>query len=66
MRSPSGKLYACCDKGDGHLYLYTIEDEKLKLLSRTLTAVPGSEPRHWAFHPTKSNLFINHEHSPGD
>ena len=66
MRSPSGKLYACCDKGDGHLYLYTIRNGKLKLLSRTLTDVPGSEPRHCAFHPTKPYLFINHEHTPGD
>lgn len=66
MRSPSGTLYACCDKGDGHLYLYTIADGKLKLLSRTLTDVPGSEPRHCAFHPTKPYLFINHEHTPGD
>lgn len=66
MRSPSGKLYACCDKGDGHLYLYAIEGEKLRLLSRTLTDMPGSEPRHCAFHPTLPYLFVNHEHTPGD
>lgn len=66
MRSPSGKLYACCDKGDGHLYLYAIENGKLKLMSRTLTDTPDSEPRHCAFHPTKPYLFINHEHTPGD
>ena len=66
MRSPSGKLYACCDKGDGHLYIYTIADSKLKLLSRTLTDKPGSEPRHCAFHPTLPYLFVNHEHTPGD
>lgn len=66
MRSPSGRLYACCDKGDGHLYLYTIQDGKLKLLSRTLTDLPGSEPRHCAFHPEKPWLFVNHEHTPGD
>lgn len=66
MRSPSGKLYACCDKGDGHLYLYTIADEKLKLLSRTLTDTPYSEPRHCAFHPTRPYLFVNHEHTPED
>ena len=66
MRSPSGRLYACCDKGDGHLYLYTIEDGKLKLLSRTLTDTEFSEPRHCAFHPTLPYLFINHEHTPGD
>lgn len=66
MRSPSGKLYACCDKGDGHLYLYTIADGKLKLLSRTLTDTELSEPRHCAFHPALPYLFVNHEHTPGD
>lgn len=66
MRSPSGKLYACCDKGDGHLYLYAIENGKLKLMSRTLTDSPDSEPRHCAFHPTLPYLIINHEHTPGD
>ena len=66
MRSPSGKLYACCDKGDGHLYIYAIDDGNLKLLSRTLTDEPGSEPRHCAFHPTLPYLFVNHEHTPGD
>jgi len=66
IRSPSGKIFACCDKGDGHMYLYSIEGDRLKLLSRTLTDVPGSEPRHCAFHPTMPYLFINHEHTPGD
>lgn len=66
MRSPSGKLYACCDKGDSHIYLYTIDNGKLKRLSRTLTDVPGSEPRYCAFHPEKPYLYVNHEHTPGD
>lgn len=66
MRSPSGKLYACCDKGDGHLYLYTIENGKLKLLSRTLTHTDSSEPRYCAFHPTLPYLYVNHEHTPDD
>lgn len=66
MRSPSGKLYACCDKGDGHMYIYTIAEGKLKLLSRTLTDAEGSEPRYCAFHPTKPYLYVNHEHTPGD
>lgn len=66
MRSPSGKLYACCDKGDGHIYIYTIADGKLKLLSRTLTDTPYSEPRYCAFHPTLPYLYVNHEHTPGD
>ncbi len=66
IRSPSGRIYACCDKGDGHMHLYAIENGKLKRLSRTLTDLPGSEPRHCAFHPEKPWLFINHEHTPGD
>lgn len=66
MRSPSDKLYACCDKGDSHLYLYTIEEGRLKLLSRTLTHVEGSEPRYCAFHPTLPYLYVNHEHTPDD
>lgn len=66
MRSPSGKLFACCDKGDGHIYIYTIENGCLKLLSRTLTDTPHSEPRYCMFHPTKPYLYVNHEHTPGD
>ena len=66
MCSPSGKIFACCDKGDSHMHLYAIEDGRLKRLSRTLTDLPGSEPRHCAFHPTKPWLFINHEHTPQD
>lgn len=66
MRSPSGKLYAVCDKGDGHIYLYTIEGEKLKLVNKTLTDTPQSEPRYCVFHPTKPYLYVNHEHTPGD
>lgn len=63
--SPSGKLFAVCDKGDCHLYLYEIDREKkaLKLLSRTMTDVPLSEPRYCVFHPTKPYLYVNHEHS---
>lgn len=63
--SPSGKLYAVCDKGDGHIYLYTIDPtaKQLRLLSRTMTDVPLSEPRYCAFHPTLPYLFVNHEHT---
>lgn len=68
VRSPSGRLYAVCDKGDGHLYLYAIDKEtrQLKLLSRTLTDAPDSEPRYCVFHPTLPYLYVNHEHTPGD
>jgi len=65
VRSPSGKLFAVCDKGECHIYLYKIDAEKQELvrLSRTMTDVPLSEPRYCAFHPTKPYLFVNHEHS---
>ena len=65
VRSPSGKLFAVCDKGDGHIYMYTVDEEnrKLKCLSRTMTDVPLSEARYCAFHPTKPYLFVNHEHT---
>lgn len=66
MRSPDGSLFACCDKGDGHLYMYAIENGKLVLKSRTLTDTPHSEPRYCMFHPTKALLYVNHEHTPGD
>lgn len=66
MRSPDGKLFACCDKGDGHLYIYAIEDGKLVLKSRTMTDTVHSEPRYCMFHPTKPLLYVNHEHTPGD
>lgn len=61
--SPSGNLFAVCDKGDGHVYLYTIDRERreLKLLSRTMTDVRGATPRYCVFHPTKPYFVVNHE-----
>lgn len=65
VRSPSGKLFAICDKGDCHIYLYRIDEEKqeLQCLNRLMTDVPLSEPRYCAFHPTLPYLFVNHEHT---
>lgn len=62
--SPSGRLIAVCDKGDGHVYLYTIDREKkeLHLLSRTMTDVPGARSRYCVFHPTLPYFVVNHEH----
>lgn len=61
--SPSGNLLAVCDKGDGRVYLYTIdrEHQELKLLSRTMTDIQGAHPRYCAFHPTKPYFVVNHE-----
>lgn len=61
--SPSGNLIAVCDKGDGCVYIYTIdrENKKLKLLSRTRVDVPGATPRYCVFHPEKPYFVVNNE-----
>ena len=61
--SPSGNLFAVCDKGDGCVYLYTIDRTRgeLRLLSRTPTDVHGAHPRYCVFHPTKPYFVVNHE-----
>lgn len=61
--SPSGKLIAVCDKGDGYVYIYTIdyENRKLKLLSKTMADTFINNPRYCAFHPTKPYLYVNNE-----
>ena len=63
--SPSGKFFAVCDKGDGHIYFYTINEEtqKLELLARHQTDADLSEPRYCVFHPTKPFIYVNHEHT---
>lgn len=63
--SPSGKFFAVCDKGDGHIYFYKIDEGKqeLVLLARHQTDEIGSEPRYCVFHPTKPFLYVNHEHT---
>lgn len=67
MRSPDGTKYAVCDKGDGQLYLYGIDEEKreLKLLERAMSCdTLESEPRYCMFHPEKPLIYVNHEHTP--
>lgn len=61
--SPSGNLFAVCDKGDGRVYLHAIDRERreLRFLSRILTDVPGARPRYCVFHPTKPYFVVNHE-----
>ena len=65
LPSPDGNLFACCDKGDAHIYFYTLdyEQEKLVLASEPYAEKPNSAPRYCAFHPTKPFFFHNHERS---
>ncbi len=64
-RSPSGKLFAVCDKGNDHVYMYRIDKEKNKLvLCDTPTAVPpGTEPRYCVYHPERPFFYHNTESS---
>lgn len=63
--SPSGKWLAVCDKGDGYVYLYSIDykRERLVLGGKYMTDTDGAAPRYCAFHPTLPYLYINHEHA---
>lgn len=62
-RSPSGKLFAVCDKGADKLYMLRIDYEsgKLILCGKPYESSPGSAPRYCAFHPIQPYLFLNKE-----
>jgi 6-phosphogluconolactonase len=64
-RSPSGELFAVCDKGNDEIVMFRIDRPAggaatLTGCGRAKTA-PGSSPRYSAFHPTRPFLFVNHE-----
>lgn len=61
--TPDGKFFVCCDKGDSHIYLYSIdyENEKLQLNSEPYFDNEGAAPRYVVFHPIKKWMFVNHE-----
>jgi len=63
VRSPSGKLFAVCDKGSDQIYMYQIdyEKEKLVLCNEPLRAIAGSMPRYCAFHPKRPYFYNNSE-----
>lgn len=63
LMSPDGKFFACCDKGDSHIYFYTLdyEKEELRLCCEPFHDCEGASPRYCAFHPSKPFFFVNHE-----
>lgn len=65
VRSPSGKLFAVCDKGSDRVYMYTICEDTLTLCGAPYQDVHGSMPRYCVFHPTAPYLYVNHEGSTG-
>lgn len=66
VRSPSGNLYAVCDKGNDTVRMYRIDPEKGKLIrpSHIYQQTPGKLPRHCVFHPEKPWFYHNNENSP--
>ncbi|MCD7853512.1 MAG: lactonase family protein [Oscillospiraceae bacterium] len=63
--SPSGRMFAVCDKGNDKVYLYTIDRENgaLSRCGTPATAPAGSMPRYGVFHPTLPVFYHNNEGS---
>lgn len=60
---PSGRFFACCDKGDDHIYMYRIDyaAKKLVKMCEPYHDAENSCPRYCVFHPAKPFFFANHE-----
>lgn len=65
VMSPSGKLFAVCDKGNDTVRMYGLDSEKGKLIlpKYIYYHVPGSLPRYCVFHPGKPWFYQNNENS---
>jgi 6-phosphogluconolactonase len=64
MASPSGNLFAVCDKGSDQIFFFRInrETEKLQVCAgEGYKSIPGSSPRYSVFHPTRPYFYMNHE-----
>lgn len=61
--SPSGRLFAVCDKGNDTVSMYTINREKqrLELASGIFRHAPGTLPRYCAYHPSLPYFYHNNE-----
>lgn len=63
VMSPSGNLFAVCDKGNDGVYMYQIDREKDKLVAAgtPYRTAPGTMPRYCAFHPSLPYFYYNCE-----
>jgi 6-phosphogluconolactonase (cycloisomerase 2 family) len=63
-RSPSGKLFAVCDKGGDQVFMLRLDrGNKLAVCPRSpFHSLPGSAPRYSVFHPVKPFLYVNNEY----
>jgi 6-phosphogluconolactonase len=62
--SPSGNLFAVCDKGSDQIFFFRInrETEKLEVCGgEGYKSIPGSSPRYSVFHPTRPYFYVNNE-----
>jgi 6-phosphogluconolactonase (cycloisomerase 2 family) len=60
MFDPSGTYIATADLGTDQVQVFRIEDDQLVQVSETKVA-PGSGPRHVAFHPNGTVLYVINE-----
>jgi 6-phosphogluconolactonase len=67
VMSPSGNLFAVCDKGSDLLFFFRInrQTEKLEVCGgEPYKSIIGSAPRYSVFHPTRPYFYMNHEIKP--
>jgi 6-phosphogluconolactonase len=67
MMSPSGNLFAVCDKGGDKLFFFRINraTDKLEVCGgEPYKSFTGSAPRYSVFHPTRPFFYMNHEIKP--
>lgn len=62
-RSPSGNLFAVCDKGNDGVYMYRIDRERNKLITcgPPHMTPAGTMPRYCVFHPKQPFFYYNCE-----
>ena len=61
---PSSTYVIACDKGADKIVIYKINYGRQKLVPNVppyLATLPGTGPRHLAFHPSLPYLFVNNE-----
>lgn len=65
VMSPSGELFAVCDKGNDTVRMYKLDREKgtLILPAHVYTHKPATLPRYCLFHPEKPWFYHNNENT---
>lgn len=65
VMSPSGKLFAVCDKGNDTVRMYMLDKQRGKLIhpNHVHQCPAGSMPRYCVYHPEKPWLFHNNENN---